>query len=277
MASSHATSSSCTLELRPALPLTGGSTIHISGLDYPLPLGSKAQDEVALASLTDIPLGVHFFAWDPPRSTSADLHSALPPGLTNRTGFFVHLTHDQEVARRDLRMTQHAPLPVDHPSTLIASPRRSAHRADQQSTNLSFPLPPTARQKWRNASRWLEKRPEVLQRVLGPQSSASASDELSQPEQPICAGKVSLAERDLEDSLRAGRRRAADSEAVAAESDEGNGQKLHFTPIALRRSWVGAVGEERTRWSLDKSMALGQAVEALAGGEYRNSFGHIRD
>lgn len=67
-----------------------------------------------------------------------------------------------------------------------------------------------------------------------------------------------------------------DKEDLAATGDEdvsgieegGDRRKLRFVQYDLRRSWRdGAVGEEVTRYSRDKSYLLGQVISRLNGGE----------
>ncbi|CEH14182.1 mRNA splicing factor [Ceraceosorus bombacis] len=259
MTSFHATSSSCTLDLDPALPLMGGSTIHISGLDYPLSNASTEVNQISLQRLTNVPTGMHFFAWDPP--SSASVQSSLPPGFTNRVGFFAHLTYDGQVVRRDLSSGHRS---GSKGAVLSRSAARQEPTGNKRSTQLSFPLPTSSWQSWQRATASLDKRPDTLQRVLGDQLSCCTSDELAHPERPLCAGKISSAEQKLEESLRTARRRDVSGDELAAKEEELD-RRLHFTQVPLRKSWVNTVGEERTRWSLDKSLALRKAVDSLAG------------
>jgi len=262
------------LHLSPPLP--AHATLHLDGLDFPQPL--------PLARIARLPLGWHLLAWQPaPHSSGCDGMPGAPP----RRGIFFRTTAQDDETRRawhpdaqSLRSSSSSSSDSDAeaeadsalaPAAAAAAAAAVAAVASSSSSSsahpaaaaaVSYPLPLAAQRAWALQTRLLWRVPHVLPRVL---CGASSSEQLH-----IDASQ-SLVHAELPRGQRASRaERALEAHLNDSKPERFRGT-LAFTRVRLRQSWKEAVGEERSRWSEDKSLALAEALEE-AGGEFVHWF-----
>lgn len=194
-----------------------------------------------------LPPGFHFIAWSPPPSST----TAGPSVIPIRQAFVRNFSAKERYAVHYDKDTENISLPEN--DTVISDDNLKT--LDKELA----PYPFERFEAWKSLTSHIT--PTILQSVIGPDGKVDGL-------MPVIDQEEDTLTRDMREKLEEIKRRS---------QNFGFTKSLMFVRFSLKKSWRdGAVGEEVTVYSKDKSWLLGNVIdEQLDRSECGVTFAHI--
>ncbi|WWC94316.1 hypothetical protein V866_001158 [Kwoniella sp. B9012] len=186
-----------------------------------------------------LPPGIHLITWSP-SSSSSSTSPAGPAGIPIRSGLIRYTKPKERFVIRYDPQCEHTEIQQD---VVVSDDRLKSLDGEMA------PYPFDHLERWKSLTSHITE--ETIIQVVG------GNDK-------VLSGLIEV-EGEEEDSID---RRKGITSKGDEDSTGGNGDKLNFVRFNLKKSWRdGAIGEEVTRYSKDKSWLLGNVVEKQLGGD----------
>ncbi|KAK6909958.1 hypothetical protein I204_04875 [Kwoniella mangroviensis CBS 8886] len=194
-----------------------------------------------------LPPGMHLITWSPTSSASSSTTGpaspagpAGPAGIPIRSGIIRYTKPKERFVIRYDSQSEHTEVQLD---VVISDDRLKSLDGEMA------PYPFDHLERWKSLTSHITE--ETIIQVIGGNNR-------------VINGLIEV-EGEEEDSVD---RRKGNTNQGDENSTGGNGDKLNFVRFNLKKSWRdGAIGEEVTRYSKDKSWLLGDVVERQLGGD----------
>ncbi|WWD03108.1 hypothetical protein V865_001155 [Kwoniella europaea PYCC6329] len=187
-----------------------------------------------------LPPGIHLIAWSPSSSSSSSTNPAGPAGIPIRSGLIRYTKPKERFVIRYDPQSEHTEI---QQYVVISDDRLKSLDGEMA------PYPFDHLERWKSLTSHITE--ETIIQMIGRNNR-------------VINGLIEV-EGEEDDSID--RRKGITNKENENNTGE-NGDKLNFVRFNLKKSWRdGAIGEEVTRYSIDKSWLLGNVVEKHLGGD----------
>ncbi|WVF71280.1 hypothetical protein IAT40_006083 [Kwoniella sp. CBS 6097] len=226
-----------------------------------------------------VPPGLHLITWSStssPSSSSSPADSISMAGPSNvpiRHALLRHFKPKQRVVLRFDKSTESVSEHDVHADGQSGSVISDDHLRTLDKEMAPYPF--TGLEGWKSLTGYIT--PDILESVIGENGlvdgMTSVEGEEDDSDSKEMQNEMSTLSSSSNQTLRQAQGRGRGQDSAGA----GAGKKMRFVRFGLKRSWRdGAIGEEVTRFSRDKSWLLGDVVANQLGGDLDKLLGQLQ-